>query len=77
VFFAIWLILFATAVTSGFMSYRTWRQLSGATDLLSAEGRERQEYMSLCGLFITFTLGCGFLWLCLPLFLIQMCLRTR
>ena len=77
VFFAIWFILFGTAVTSGFMSYRTWRRLSGAKDLLSAEGRERREYMSLCGLFITFTLGCGFLWLCLPLFLIQMCLRTR
>jgi hypothetical protein len=59
------------------MAYRTWRKLSDAGGLLNAEGRERKEYMSLCGLFITFTLGCGFVWLCLPLFILQMCLRTR
>ncbi len=77
VFFVVWTALFSVAVTSGVLSYRTWRRLSGASDLLAAEGRERKEYMSLCGLFITFTLGFGFLWLCAPLFVLQMCLRTR
>ena len=59
------------------MSYRSWRRLSGAAGLLSAEGRERKEFMSLCGLFISVTLGFGFVWMCIPLFMLQMCARTR
>ncbi len=46
-------------------------------ELLRAEGRERKEFMSLCGLFISVTLGIGFFWMCLPLFMLQMCARTR
>jgi hypothetical protein len=76
-YFVLWIVWFGTASLSGSMSYRTWRRLSGASGLLSAEGRERGEFMSLCGLFITTTLGCGFLWMCLPLFILQMCLRAR
>jgi hypothetical protein len=76
-YFLLWIAFFGLASLTGAQSYRTWRRLSGASDLLSAEGRERKEYMSLCGLFISVTLGIGFLWLSLPLFMIQMCLRTR
>jgi len=59
------------------MSYRSWRTLSAVRDLLSAEGRERKEFMSLAGLFISLTLGVGMIWLCLPLFIVQMCARAR
>jgi hypothetical protein len=76
-YFLLWILFFGLASLTGFQSYRTWRQLSGASELLRAEGRERKEYMSLCGLFISVTLGFGFLWLCVPLFILQMCLRTR
>ena len=76
-FFVLWAALFGLTALTGTMSYRSWRNLSGASELLRAEGRERKEYMSLCGLFISVTLGIGFLWLCLPLFMVQMCLRTR
>jgi hypothetical protein len=58
-------------------AYRSWRALSGEQELLRAEGRERREFMSLSGLFISVTLGFGFLWMCLPLFLLQMCARAR
>lgn len=75
--FALWIASFGLAVLAGCMSYRTWRTLSGTDDLLRAEGRERKEFMSLSGLFISLTLGCGFLWMCLPLFILQMCERTR
>ncbi|MBW4037425.1 MAG: hypothetical protein HIU91_00875 [Acidobacteria bacterium] len=76
-YFVLWIALFGIAFLSGSMAYRTWRRLSDASGLLSAEGRERREFMSLCGLFITLTLGCGFFWMCLPLFILQMCLRAR
>ncbi len=76
-YFALWIVLFALATLSGSMSYRSWRRLSGAAGLLSAEGRERKEFMSLCGLFISVTLGFGFVWMCIPLFMLQMCARTR
>lgn len=76
-YLVMWVVLFGLAVLAGTMSYRSWRALSGVTELLRAEGRERKEFMSLAGLFISLTLGIGIVWLCVPLFLIQMCLRTR
>ena len=76
-FFVLWIVLFGLAALAGSMSYRTWRTLSGTDALLSAEGRERKEFMSLSGLFISITLGIGFLWMCVPLFMLQMCARTR
>jgi hypothetical protein len=76
-YFLLWIASFGLALLAGGMSYRTWRKLCGASDLLRAEGRERKEFMSLSGLFISITLGIGFLWMCLPLFMLQMCARTR
>jgi hypothetical protein len=76
-YFLLWIALFGLASLTGIMSYRTWRALSGAGELLSAEGWERKEFMSLSGLFISVTLGFGFLWMCLPLFILQMCTRAR
>ena len=76
-YFLLWIALFGFASLAGVMSYRTWRTLCGTTNLLRAEGRERKEFMSLSGLFISITLGIGFLWMCLPLFMLQMCARTR
>jgi len=76
-YFAITGILFGVSLLAGGMSYRSWRKLSSVTALLSAEGRERKEFMSLAGLFISFTLGVGIVWLCLPLFIIPMCMRAR
>ncbi len=76
-YFVLWIVLFGLASLAGFMSYRTWRSLSKESEVLRAEGRERAEFMSLSGLFISITLGMGFLWMCLPLFMLQMCARAR
>lgn len=76
-YFVVTGLLFCLSVLTGFLSYRTWRKLSGAAAFLDAEGRERSEFMSQAGVFISFTLGFGMIWFCLPLFMIQMCLRTR
>lgn len=67
----------AVAAAAGTMSYRKWRRLSESSTLLRAEGNERREFMALSGIFISFTLGAGIVWLCLPLFIIQMCTRAR
>jgi hypothetical protein len=76
-FFLFTFLLFALAAVAGIMSYRNWKRLSGLTVLLRAEATERKEFMALAGLFISFTLGVGIVWLCLPLFIIQMCIRAR
>jgi hypothetical protein len=69
--------LLALAVIAGVISYRSWQTLSQTRDLLEAEAVERKEFMALAGLFMCFTLGAGLVWLCLPPFILEMCLRTR
>jgi hypothetical protein len=76
-YFVAWFLLFGVALLAGTMSYRSWRALSGASELLYAEGRERKEFMSIAGVFISLTLGIGIVWLCVPLFILQMCARAR
>ncbi len=77
VHFLLWIALFGLTSLAASMSYRTWRALSGTGELLRAEARERKEFMSLSGLFISVTLGFGFFWMCLPLFILKMCARAR
>jgi hypothetical protein len=69
--------LLGLTVAAGMLSYRNWNRLSGVTSLLNAEAYGRKEFMALAGLFISVTLGAGLVWLCLPLFIIEMCLRVR
>jgi hypothetical protein len=70
-------VLFAIIVASGTVSYRNWRQLSADVDLESAEGRGREEFMALLGVFVSLTLGFSTVWLALPLFILDLCVRTR
>jgi hypothetical protein len=70
-------VLFAIIVASGTVSYRNWRQLSPDVDLESAEGRGREEFMALLGVFVSLTLGFSTVWLALPLFILDLCVRTR
>ena len=70
-------VLFAIIVASGTVSYRNWRRLSVDADLESAEGRGREEFMALLGVFVSLTLGFSVIWLALPLFILDLCVRTR
>jgi hypothetical protein len=74
---AITIALFVIIVASGTVSYRNWRRLSADADLESAEGRGREEFMALLGVFVSLTLGFSTVWLALPLFIIDLCVRTR
>lgn len=76
-FFVFTFLLMGLAAVAGTMSYRDWRKLSGASEVLRAEATERKAFMAWAGLFISFTLGVGIVWLCLPLFILQMCIRAR
>jgi hypothetical protein len=76
-YFAMWILLFGLSLLAGIMSYRRWRALYGGGDLLYSEGRERREFMAQAGFFISVTLGIGFIWLALPLFILELCARVR
>jgi hypothetical protein len=76
-YFVITFVLIGLAVMAGVSSYRNWKKFSDRRALLRAEGKERTEFVALAGLFMSFTLGFGMLWFCLPLFVIQICLRAR
>jgi hypothetical protein len=76
-YFVITLVLIGLAVIAGISSYRNWKKFSDRRALLRAEGKERTEFIALAGLFMSFTLGFGMLWFCLPLFVIQICIRAR
>ena len=69
--------LIAVAAAAGFISYRTWRSLSSQRRLYEAEARGRQEFMAFLGVFVSFTLGVGMVWMLLPLFILKLCARVR
>jgi hypothetical protein len=76
-YFICWLCLIGLTAAAGTVSYRNWHRLTAVTSLLSAEAYDREEFMALAGLFISVTLGAGLVWLCIPLFILEMCLRAR
>src|SRR5436309_2654097 len=76
-YFIISFVLIGLAAMAGVSSYRKWKTFSDRRAMLRAEGKERTEFVALAGVFMSFTLGFGMLWLCLPLFVIQICIRAR
>ncbi|MGB8987925.1 MAG: hypothetical protein WCC37_15100 [Candidatus Sulfotelmatobacter sp.] len=76
-YLAVTLVLLVTAVSAGGVSFRNWRELSHSGSLKNAEGRGREEYMALIGVFVSFTLGVGIVLLGIPLAIINLCVRAR
>jgi len=77
VYVIVTLALLGVAIAAGTISFRNWRYLSRDRDLADAEGRGREEYMALLGVFMSFTLGIGIIWLGIPIAMIQLCVRAR
>lgn len=69
-------VLFAVSVAAGYVSYRNWRTLSSKR-LVEAQGRGREEYMGLCGIFVSVIFAGSIFWSGLPLFLTDLCGRIR
>ena len=69
--------LMAVGIVAGLVSYRNWRQLSEKPDIVSAEGRGREEFMALFGMVVSVSLGMGMLWFAIPIYIIRMCVRAH
>jgi hypothetical protein len=76
-FFGATIILLALAIAAGLTSYRNWKKLSSEASLKDAEGRGREEFMALMGVFVSVTLGFGLVWLTIPLLILNVCVRAR
>ncbi|MGH9739379.1 MAG: hypothetical protein ACRD4X_12470 [Candidatus Acidiferrales bacterium] len=75
--FFISVVLFATALIAGIMSYRNWRALSLQRRFLDASATDRREFMAVLGVIISVTLGLGIVWLSLPPLMLQLCVRAK
>lgn len=71
------LILLAAAVAGGMTSFRNWREVSEHRHLTEAEGRGREAFMSLLGVFVSVAFVVGIIWAGLPAILIDVCINAR
>ena len=69
--------LLAVAVAAWIVSFQNWRSLSARRDLIHAEGRRRQEFMALGGVFVSTAFALGIIWGGVRLILINLCRSAR
>jgi hypothetical protein len=69
--------LLTVGVFSGITAYRNWRTLSDTSDLISAEAKERKQFMGLVGIVVGVTLGLGMAWFSIPVYVLNYCTRWR
>lgn len=69
--------LLAVGIWAGMVSYRNWQRLTHGTDVFHGEGFERKQYMAICGVIVTVTLGVGMMWFSVPIYVLQICTRWR
>jgi hypothetical protein len=69
--------LLAVASAGGLVSFANWRRLSQSREFMDAEGRGRQQFMALVGVFISVSLGIGILWFSIPIYILGICVRAR
>jgi len=69
--------LLAVAIWGGVTSFHNWRAISERRRLTQSEGYGREEFMSLIGVFVTFTLGVGIVWAGIPMILLGVCVNSR
>ena len=69
--------LLAVAVAAGFVSYRNWQRLSDKSSFVEAEGRGREEFMAMTGVFVSASLGIGIALFAIPIYILGICVRYR
>ncbi|MGH9325202.1 MAG: hypothetical protein ACRD2B_00725 [Terriglobia bacterium] len=67
----------AITIIAGVISFRNWRAYSQESSFLSAEGRDRREFMSMAGVFVAASLGMGIIWFALAVYIIRVCMQAR
>lgn len=75
-FSSLGLLLLLTFI-AGITAHRSWRQLAPEPHIWEGEGRGRKDYMALLGVFVSFTLGVGIVWMLIAHFILDYCLRMR
>lgn len=75
--FVVSFFLIGLAAAAGYVSYITWRKVSTQPRLIEDEGRGFHAYLAFAGIFVSFTLGVGMVWMLLPLFILRFCARVR
>jgi hypothetical protein len=70
-------LLLVLAVSAGVVSFQNWRTLSRESEFVEAEGRARQEFMAVFGVFVSASLGVGIVWFVLPIYIVRMCVRAH
>ena len=71
------LVMLALASAAGLISFRNWRLLLRQSAFLEAEGRGRQEFMAIFGVFVSACLGVGIFWFVLPIYIVRFCVRAH
>lgn len=74
---AVTVAMLAIAIAAGIVSLRNFRRVSNHASLARTEATGREEFMALGGMFISFLLGIGIIWLGIPLIIINICTRAR
>lgn len=70
-------LLLLLTVIAGITAHRSWRQLSTERSIIEAEGRGRRDYMAQLGVLVSVMMGMGVIWMLIPHFILQYCLRMR
>jgi hypothetical protein len=60
-------------IWGGIVSYRNWRAMSEQRRLLRAEGKNRESYMALFGLFANISFAIGIIWAGIPMAILNTC----
>ncbi len=69
--------LLAIAIIGGSVSFRNWIHLAAQNDLVHAEGRGREQFMALVGIFVSLAFVIGIVWAGLPLIFLDICIKAH
>ena len=80
----IWVVLgiitfgaLAISVAAGLVSFRNWHKVSEKTEFARAEGRSRNQFVTMVGVFVSASMAAGIIWFAIPIYLLRMCERVH
>lgn len=76
-YFLISLALLGVTMGAGILSYQNWRALSRQDRILDSLAVRRGEFMAVCGVIVSITLGVGIVLLALPPLFLDLCWRAK
>jgi hypothetical protein len=74
---AVTAFLLAVAIAGGVVSFRNWQIVSEQQRVLEAEGRLREAFMALIGVFVSVSCAIGIIWTGIPSAFLNTCVTAR